>query len=153
MRSNAVWCIRPSRLSRSLNQMCLCELRWNWTSTQFGVNLREMTVLTEASVHVGTFGGVATNKLRGQVIPLSVYRRKTQWLSAAAESRPKVRSWLSAETERSPKQYTSLLSAPKPKPNFGRSLTGRRTPRITARNGTCTDRPKVTWRRQRPLPV
>jgi len=36
MRSNAVWCIRPSRLSHSLNQMCSCELRWNWTLTQFG---------------------------------------------------------------------------------------------------------------------
>jgi len=79
-------------------------------------------VLIEASVLVGTFSGVATDKLRGQLIPLSVYRRKTQWLSAAAESRPKVPSWPSAETERSPKQYTSLLSAPKPKPNFGRSL-------------------------------
>jgi len=90
-------------------------------STQFGVDFREMTVLTEASVHVGTFSGVATDKLRGQLIPLSVYRRKTQWLSAAAESRPKVRSWPSAEPERSPKQYTSLLSAPKP--NFGRSLS------------------------------
>ena len=79
-----------------------------------------MTVLIEASVLVGTFSGVATDKLRGQLIPLSVYRGKTQWLSAAAEGRPKVRSWPSAETERSPKQYTSLLSAPKP--NFGRSL-------------------------------
>jgi len=120
MRSNAVWCIRPSRLTRSLNQMCSCELRWNWTSTQFGVYFRETTVLIEASVHVGTFSGVATDKLRGQLIPLSVYRRKMQWLSATAESRPKVRSWPSAETKRLPKQYTSLLSAPKP--NFGRSL-------------------------------
>jgi len=83
---------------------------------------REMTVLIEASVHVGTFSGVVTDKLRGQLIPLSVYRRKTQWFSAAAESRPKVRSWPSAKTERLPKQYTSLLSALKPKPNFGWSL-------------------------------
>ena len=106
--------------SCSLNQMCSCELRWNWTSTQFGVYFRETTVLIEASVHVGTFSGVATDKLRGQLIPLSVYRGKMQWLSATAESRPKVRSWPSAETKRLPKQYTSLLSAPKP--NFGRSL-------------------------------
>ena len=59
----------------------------------------------QASVHVGTFTGVATDKLRGQLISLSVYRRKTQWLSAAAENRPKkIRSWPSAKTERLPKQ-------------------------------------------------
>jgi len=69
MRSNAVWCIRPSRLSRSLNQVCLCELRWNWTSTQFGVDFRETTVLIEASVHVGTFSGVPTDKLQSAYPP------------------------------------------------------------------------------------
>jgi len=60
------------------------------TSTQFGVDFREMTVLIEASVHVDTFSGVASDKLRGPLIPFTVYRRKTQRLSAAAESRPKV---------------------------------------------------------------
>jgi len=119
MRSDAVWCIRPSRLSRSLNQMCSCELRWNWTSTQFGVDFREMTMLTaDRSKRACWHFYWSCNWQAAR--SLSVYRGKTQWLSAAAEGRPKVRSWPSAETERSPKQYTSLLSAPKP--NFSRSL-------------------------------
>jgi len=45
---------------------------------QFGVDFREMTVLIEAIVHVGTFSGVATDNLRGQLIPLSVCCRKTR---------------------------------------------------------------------------
>jgi len=65
--------------------MCSCEdVDTVWS------RFREITVLIEASVHVDTFSGVASDKQRGQLIPFSVYRRKTQGLSAAAESRPNV---------------------------------------------------------------
>lgn len=109
----------PNRLLRRSAYNCPAELNSCSLATLVGGSDRYLRAAgsiagnglqcqcAKMSVERGTRG---SDRLSGRLITFSVYRRMTQGLSAAAESRLKDRSWPTAATERSSKHAVHLSS-------------------------------------------
>jgi len=70
-------------------------------------------------------GDVVSHLLNGHTTKISFQlTTESQYNFRPKPKKPKVEFWVSAETETMPKVVICQLSEPKPKPNFGRPLTG-----------------------------